>query len=117
MVRVFLMKGRLISVICWIVGALLGITAESIAYWLAGMAGVMSVVALMAIDSYRIQIWRFRSGIAARPLGFVLLILFLGWIMIPWYAGLRLKIWTGHAELREGQFLGYKQPWRSMPLR
>jgi hypothetical protein len=60
------------------------------------------------LDSRRVRLWRYYSGISGGPVTILALLLLLGWpIIFPWYLGMRLKILAGVARLREEY-----QPWR-----
>ena len=90
------------------VGMTLGIAA-TLAFVVLGISGpswLMSVIVLTtailaALDSHRVGIYRYQSGIAFKP--FVILIGFLGlWIVaMPWYIALRYSVWQGTAKLKD----------------
>jgi len=55
-----------------------------------------------AIDSSRIQLHRYKSGIALKPFGLFLGCLLLWIVAFPWYLSVRYRIRKGLAELKEG---------------
>lgn len=65
------------------------------------VALVPVAIVLAALDARRVRIWRYRSDIARSPGTLLILMLLLGWLILPWYVGLRLKILAGTAELRD----------------
>lgn len=103
------MRNRMISLVCWVGAIVITVALSALTlYW-----GWFSVFALISIiwavlDSRRIRLWRYYTGIAGGPLVIFILLLVLGWpIILPWYLGMRLKIWAGVARLRDEY-----QPWQ-----
>jgi hypothetical protein len=102
------MKKRLISGGCWI-GAILLTFALAV---VATLAGVFSLFALVTIiwailDSRRVDLRRYHTGISGGPSILFVLLLIFGWpIVFPWYLGMRFKIMAGTARLRDEY-----QPW------
>jgi hypothetical protein len=98
------MKTRLISFGCWLAGIVivLGLYAVAIVAFGKGYPWLIFLaVVLAALDAKRTRVWRYESDIAQRPSTLFLLMLFLGWLILPWYVGLRLKILAGTARLKE----------------
>ena len=96
------MRKRFISLGCW----LLGIVIVAGLYVVAALSGwwwlVLVAIVLAALDARRVRIWRYRSDIARSPgTLLILMLLVLGWLVLPWYIGLRLKILAGTAELKD----------------
>jgi hypothetical protein len=61
-----------------------------------------------ALDSRRVRLWRYHTGIAGGPVTIFVLLLVLGWpLVFPWYLGMRLKILFGVARWRDEY-----QPWQ-----
>ncbi len=95
------MRKRFVSLGCWLAGftIVLGL------YLAAALAGwwwlVLVAIVLAALDARRIRVWHYRSDIARSPGTLLILMLLLGWLVLPWYVGLRLKILAGTAELKE----------------
>lgn len=63
---------------------------------------VLGTAIWAAIDSSKIQLLRYKSGISYRPI-----ILFFGFLLLwivafPWYLAVRYKIKTGTAVLKDG---------------
>ena len=54
-----------------------------------------------AIDSSRIQLYRYKSGIALKPFGLFLGCLLLWIVAFPWYLSVRYRIKSGLAGLKE----------------
>ena len=100
------MRTRLISLGCWLAGILIVAGIYLAAALLERWWIVLIAMVLAALDARRIRIWRYRSDIARSPGTLFILMLLLGWIILPWYVGLRLKILAGTAELKESY------PWR-----
>jgi hypothetical protein len=95
------MRKRFISLGCWSAGIIvvLGLyvaTAATGWWWL-----VLVAIVLATLDARRVRIWRYCSDIARSPGTLLILILLLGWLILPWYVGLRLKILAGTAELKD----------------
>lgn len=55
-----------------------------------------------AIDSSKLQLRRYKSGISYSPVILFLLFLLLWIVAFPWYLSMRYKIRTGKAVLKEG---------------
>jgi len=55
-----------------------------------------------AIDSRGIQLHKYKSGIALRPVVLLLACLLLWIVAFPWYLSVRCRIKSGLAELKEG---------------
>lgn len=95
------MRKRFISLGCW----LAGIVIVAALYLVAALSGwwwlVLVAIVLAALDARRVRIWRYRSEIARSPGTLFLLMLVLGWLILPWYAGLRLKMLAGTVELKD----------------
>ena len=89
------MKTRLISLGCWLSGIVIVLA--------------LYAVALAALDGKRIRVWRYESDIAQKPSVLFLLMLFFGWLILPWYVGLRLKILAGTARLK-ARYRGIETP-------
>jgi hypothetical protein len=95
------MRNRFISLGCW----LAGIVVVAALYLAAAVSGwwwlVLVAIVLAALDARRVRIWRYRSDIARSPGTLFILMLLLGWLILPWYIGLRLKILAGTAEFKD----------------
>lgn len=95
------MRKRFISLGCWLTGivAVMGLylAAALLQWWWL----VPLVIVLAALDARRVRIWRYRSDIARSPGTLFVLMLLFGWLILPWYVGLRLKILAGTAELKD----------------
>ena len=55
-----------------------------------------------AIDSSKIQLTRYKSGISMEPIGLFFGFLLLWIVAFPWYLAIRHKIKTGTAVLKDG---------------
>ena len=95
------MKTRFISLGCWLAGIVIVLALYAVALITEHSWIVLAAVVLAALDAKRIRVWRYESDIAQKPSVLFLLMLFLGWLILPWYVGLRLKILAGTARLRE----------------
>lgn len=95
------MKNRSISLGCWLVAILIVFPLYILAYLMASYWIILVAVVLAALDAKRIRVWRYESDIAQKPSMLFLLMLVLGWLILPWYVGLRLKILAGTARLKE----------------
>ena len=62
---------------------------------------IFVAMVLAALDARRVQIWRYDSEIAWKPGTLFLLMLVLGWLILPWYVALRLRIVAGEAPLKD----------------
>jgi len=67
---------------------------------------VMTLVVLgtslwAAVDSSKIDLYRYKSGISTKPIGIFLGCLLLWIIAFPWYLSMRYKITNGLAELKD----------------
>ncbi|MCU1292629.1 MAG: hypothetical protein JWP08_1479 [Bryobacterales bacterium] len=95
------MRKRFISLGCWLAGivivAALYLAATFTGWWWL----VFVAIVLAALDARRVRIWRYRSDIARSPGTLFILMLLFGWLILPWYIGLRLKILAGTAELKD----------------
>jgi len=95
------MRKRFASLGCWLAGivivAALYVAAALTGFWWL----ILVVIVLAALDARRVSIWRYRSDIARSPGTLFILMFLLGWVILPWYVGLRLKILAGTAELRD----------------
>ena len=85
---------------CWVTGivivAVFYVTVAALRVeWL-----VLVAMLLAALDARWARVWRYESEIARAPGSLLLMMLTLGWLIMPWYVGLRLKILTGTAELK-----------------
>jgi hypothetical protein len=95
------MRKRFISLGCWLVGIFVALGIYLVAaatgwWWL-----VLGAIVLAALDARHTRIWRYRSDIARSPGTLFVLMLLIGWLILPWYIGLRLKILAGTAELKD----------------
>jgi len=123
------MKTRFISLACWLSAIIITMALSMFAgYW--GWFPVFAVASIIwaALDSKRVHLWRYHTGISGGPVTIFILLLVLGWpIVFPWYLGMRLKICAGVARLRDEyqscQISGPKvgpgglvQPWRGRKL-
>jgi len=123
------MKTRVISLSCWLSAILITILCSVLfARW--GLFSTFTVVSIIwaAMDSRRIRLWRYYTGISGGPLTIFVLLLVIGWpLVFPWYLGMRLKIWAGVARLRDEYRpwqmsnhtlgpSGLLQPWRGRKL-
>lgn len=95
------MKARFISLACWIAGIVIVLALYLGALAIEQRWIILAAIVAAALDAKRIQVWRYESDIAQKPSVLFLLMLFLGWLILPWYVGLRLKILTGTARLKE----------------
>lgn len=74
--------------------------------WFYGF--VLASIIWAILDSRHARLWRYHTGISGGPATIFVLLLILGWpIVLPWYVGMRLKILTGTARLRDEY-----QPWQ-----
>ena len=94
------MRKRLKALGCWvagivIVGAFYITVAALQLEWL-----VLVAMILAALDARWARVWRYESAIAQAPGSLLLMMLTLGWLIMPWDVGLRLKILTGIAEVK-----------------
>jgi hypothetical protein len=94
------MRKRLISAACWLAGILLVlglyfVAAVTHAWWI-----ILLAIVSATLDARHVRIWRYRSDIARSPGTLLILMLLLGWLVLPWYLGLRLKIFVGAADLK-----------------
>lgn len=102
------MKKRLIALGCW-VAAIVATFGFAFVAKIYGWFEVFAVASVIWVlwDSKRVRFWRYHTGISGSPSTVFILLLVLGWpIVFPWYLGIRLKIWTGVARLRDEY-----QPW------
>ena len=103
------MKKRLISLCCWIAAVVFTFTLAAVAKihgWFEVFA--LATIIWAIVDSRRVRMWRYHTGISGGPASLFILLLVLGWpIVFPWYLGMRLKIVAGTARLRDEY-----QPWR-----
>ncbi len=103
------MKTRFISFACWVSAIVITIALSAFAiYW--GWFHVFALASILwaALDSKRVRLWRYHTGISGGPVIIFVLLLVLGWpLVFPWYLGMRLKIWAGVARLRDEY-----QPWQ-----
>ena len=95
------MRKRFISLGCWLTGIVVVLALYLAAALLRWWWLVPLVIVLAALDARRIRIWRYRSDIARSPGTLFVLMLLFGWLILPWYVGLRLKIFAGTAELKD----------------
>ena len=123
------MKKRIISGCCWIGAILVTFALASVAN-LAGLFGLFAIVTMIwaALDSRRVDLRRYHTGISGGPATLFILLLIVGWpIVFPWYLGMRFKIMAGTARLRDEYQpwqmsdptvgpKGLVQPWRSRKL-
>jgi membrane protein YdbS with pleckstrin-like domain len=63
---------------------------------------VLGTALWAAIDSSKIQLKRYKSGISYGPVVLFIAIVFLWIIGFPWYLAMRYKIKTGTAVLKDG---------------
>jgi hypothetical protein len=103
------MNKTLISAACWIAAIVITVALSALAsHWGLFSLFALTCIIWAALDSRQARLWRYYSGISGGPLTIFILLLFLGWpIVFPWYLGMRLKIMTGTARLREEY-----QPWK-----
>jgi hypothetical protein len=66
-------------------------------YWFM----VVGTTLWAALDSHKIQLRRYQSGIGYRPVVLFIAISFLWVIGFPWYLAMRYKIKTGAAALKD----------------
>lgn len=103
------MKTRFISLACWVSAIIITIALSAFAaHW--GWFPVFALASIIwaALDSRRVRLWRYHTGISGGPATIFILFLVLGWpLVFPWYLGMRLKIWAGVARLRADY-----QPWQ-----
>jgi hypothetical protein len=96
-----IMRKRLISFGCWLAGIVL-VASLYIGVALAGCKWLVIVAIILAsLDSLHARVWRYKSDIALSPGKLLILMLLLGWLVLPWYLGLRFKILAGTAELKD----------------
>jgi hypothetical protein len=92
------MRKIFISLGCWLAAIVsvlaLYITAALTGWWWL----VFLAVVLAALDARRVRFWRYRSSIASKPGTLFVLMLLFGWLILPWYLGLRFKILAGAAD-------------------
>lgn len=62
---------------------------------------VFVAVVLASLDARLARVWRYKSDIARSPAILFILMLLIGWLILPCYIGLRLKILAGTAELKD----------------
>ena len=94
------MKKIFLALGCWLAGivvvAAFYVTVAALQLeWL-----VLAAMLLAALDARWARVWRYESEIARAPGSLLLMMLTLGWLIMPWYVGLRLKILAGIAELK-----------------
>jgi hypothetical protein len=95
------MSKRFTSLGCWLAGIIV-VAALYLAAALSGWWWLILVASVLAaLDARRVRIWHYRSDIARSPGTLFILMLLLGWVILPWYVGLRLKILAGTAELKD----------------
>jgi hypothetical protein len=95
------MKKRFISLGCWIAGVLFVLPLYAAALLLEQHWIIIVAVVVAALDAKWVRIWRYKSDIAQKPSTLFILMLLLGWLILPWYVGLRLKIIAGVADLKD----------------
>ncbi len=95
------MKPRFISLGCWLAGIVLTCALYAVARVTEQPWIIFVVVLLAALDAKHIRVWRYESDIALKPSVLFLLMVVIGWLILPWYFGLRLKILAGTARLKE----------------
>ncbi len=78
-------------------GLNIGGTAISFGYFIVLGTGIWA-----AIDSSKIKLKRYKSGISYGPVVLFLCFVFLWIVAFPWYLILRYKIKTGTAVLKDG---------------
>src|SRR5882672_11475809 len=96
-----MLRKRLISLGCWSAGIILVACLYLVALWAQNPWIVVGAIVLAALEARRIRIWRYQSDIARSPGTLFLLMLLFGWVVLPWFVGLRLKILVGTAELKD----------------
>jgi hypothetical protein len=103
------MQKRLISFGCWVAGILVVACVYLVALWAQNPWIVVGAIVLAALEARRIRVWRYQSDIARSPGTLFLLMLLFGWIVLPWFVGLRFKILAGTAEFKD------EYRWREVP--
>jgi hypothetical protein len=78
-------------------GFIIGDTVISFGWFIVPATGIWA-----AIDSSKIQLKRYKSGISYGPVALFLGFLLLWIVAFPWYLILRYKIKTGTAVLKDG---------------
>jgi hypothetical protein len=104
------MRNRLISLACWLSAIVITIALLAFARLIGAWFSVFALASIIwaALDSRRVRLWRYQTGIAGGPVTIFILLLVLGWpLVFPWYLGIRLKILFGVARLRDEY-----QPWQ-----
>lgn len=103
------MRNRLISLACWLSAIVITIALSAFASYCGTFpVFVLASIVWAALDSKRVRLRCYHTGISGGPTVIFILFLFLGWpIVFPWYLGMRLKISTGTARLRNEY-----QPWQ-----
>lgn len=86
---------------CWFAGVLIVLALYAFALIIEQRWIILIAVVVAALDAKHIRVWRYESDIAQRPSVLFWLMLFLGWLILPWYVGLRLKILAGTARLKD----------------
>jgi hypothetical protein len=88
------MKTRFISLACWLSAIIITIALSVFAaYW--GWFPIFALASIIwaALDSRRVRLWRYHTGISGGPVTIFILLLVLGWpVVFPWYLGMRMKI-------------------------
>lgn len=99
----------MISIGCYAAGALLWLAYIALAVYAQALWLIVIAVAVAAIDAKHCGIWKFQREI--RKPGDLLQLgpLFLGWLIMPWYIGLRLRMKAGVAKPIVSR---YKLPYR-----
>lgn len=102
------MRNRFISLACWVSAIVISIVLSVLTAYV-GMFSIFAIISIIwaALDSQRVHLRRYYTGISGGPITIFILFLILGWpIVFPWYLGMRLKIRFGVARLRDE----YQQP-------
>ena len=103
------MKRFFISLACYAAGAILWLAFLVLALYAQALWLIVIAVAVAAIDANQCGFWKFQREI--RRLGDLLVFgpLFFGWLIMPWYIGLRLRMMAGVARPIVS---AYKLPYR-----
>jgi hypothetical protein len=123
------MRNRLISLACWLSALVITIGLSLLAaHWKCFPSFVLASSIWAVLDSKRVRLRRYYTAIAGGPATVFILLMVLGWpVVFPWYLGMRLKIMTGTARLRDEyqasqmsnatmESNGLIQPWRGLKL-
>lgn len=94
------MRTKFIALGCWLAGIVIVLALYLVTAFTNFPFLILAAIVLAALDAKRIRIWRYQSDIAVNPRILFMLMVFLGWLILPWYLALRFKIMAGIAPLK-----------------